>query len=185
MKYLNIFIVMLCFVSCTKVKEQKTILPLSQVSDKEDMFFPQYYRKDTLYLNVSIDNCGEWGGPEDKFMIYKDSSRQYKLDFKRYKMNCDSIGEYYGKSKPLEYQKKLVLSSAGKKVISDFLVNIMRAKVEEYNRSNAGSIYEVFNNDSTLFVRVYSRGKRIEEDYYNLKKGLGLPENRKEESRRR
>lgn len=171
---------LLCFVSCTKVKKQDTISPLLQTSDK-DMFFPQYYEKDTLFLNVSIDDCGEWGGPEDKFMIYKDSLRRYVLDFERYNMDCDSMIFYHGRPKPLKFKKRIVLNDTTKKAISNLLINMMRAKVEEYNGSNGGSIYEVFNNDSTLLVRVHSTGKKTEEDYYNFKRGLGLPENRKEE----
>lgn len=175
MKYISLFVALLILASCSENKMQNVVF-----SEKE-IFFPDFYWGDTLYLNVRIDDCGEWGGPEDNFIISKDSLRHFAVDFKRYKMNCDSISEYYGKDKPHEFEKKFILNEKKQTAVSDFLVDLMKAKIEEEVRSNAGCIYNVFNNDSTLSLRVYSTQKNIEEEYYNFKKDLGLPENRKKE----
>ena len=176
MKYLFLLL-LLGLISCSEVNKHDMII--SQQTPLDIGFFPQFNSSDTLFLNVRIDDCGEWGGPEDEYRIYRDSLRRYVLDFERYKMNCDSINFYYSKQKPLELKKKIVLNETTKKVISNLFVNIMQGKIEEYNGSNGGSIYELFTNDSTLFVRVHSAEKQIEKQYYEFKKGLGLPENRK------
>ncbi len=169
-------------VSCNKYEAAKNLPVEIKTQTEEDDFFPEYYSKDTLSLNVMIDDCGEWGGPEDEFRIYRDSLRQYTMDFKRYSFNCDSIGKYYGIDKPLEFKKTLVMNDSSKKVISIFFVDLMKAKIQENLKSNGGSRYKLFNNDYTLLIDVYSDEKEIEEEYYKFKKGLGFPENRKREN---
>ena len=181
MKYLSLFFLLLGLISCSEVKKQDIII--SKKTHQSIKFFPKFYSKDTLRLDVMIDDCGEWGGSEDEFRIYMDSLRQYVLDFKRYKMNCDSISFYYGKQRPLELKKKIVLNDTTKKVISNLLLNIMQGKIEEYNGSNGGSVYQLYTNDSTLFVRVHSTEKQMEEQYYDFKRRLGLPENRKRDNK--
>lgn len=175
------FFIFLLIVSCNKHEAVENLSVNLNPQTLEEDFFPEYYSKDTLSLNVMIDDCGEWGGPEDEFRIYIDSLRQYRLDFKRYRFNCDSIGKYYGKEKPLEFKKTFILNKVGKKAISDFLVDLMKAKIHENLKSNAGSGYQLFNNDSTLFINVSSTDKRIKEDYYEFKKNIGFSENRKKD----
>ena len=178
-KYFISFNVFIFLVSCTEATKEEIIVQEEVL--KSDTFFPDYYSKDTLSLNVGIDACGEWGGPEDEFKIYMDSLRQYRLNYKRYKMNCDSIWKYYGKNEPLEFQKELLLTNTAKKVISDFLIALMDAKIKERVESNAGSVYCLANNDSTLYIRIHSTERKIEEDFYKFKKSLVFPENRRKE----
>lgn len=180
MKYATFFLLMLClFSSC----DRNTNLQLQEnMPEDEEDFFPGFkvgnIHPDTLYLYVQLDDCGEWGGPPEKFRLYVDSLRQYQLEYKRYRFNCDSIGKYYSRKKPLELATTITLNESSKKTVSDFLGKIMRAKISESVDSNAGSIYSIHSNDSTFDVAVYSTKKRIKEDFYIFKKSLGLPENR-------
>ena len=150
---------------------------------KETIFFPRDHSNDTLYFNVSIDDCGEWGGPKEEFIIYIDSSDTYQLNYKRYRFNCDSIGVYAdNRKKLLEFEKTITLDDPEKKVISDFLLDLMQAKIEEEIDSNAGSAYQVFKSDSTLMVDVASTKKDIELSYYKFKSNLSFPQNRKKDN---
>lgn len=173
---------MVLVLSCEKANR----LEQSQTdfSDLKNAFFPEYehsYKKtDTLYLDVQIDNCGEWGGPRNEFKIYVDSENQYLMECRRYRFNCDSIGKYRQLyEKPLEYSRTFVLGSMHKKVVSAFFMNLMQAKISEHNGSNAGCIYWLHNNDSTLDIYVHTEQEKIEEDFYLFKKAFRLPENKK------
>ncbi len=177
MKYITLFILLVVLSSCCESKMPAVIFSEVEIAESE-VFFPHFYWGDTLYLNVEIDDCGEWGGPEDNLIISMDSLRQYVLEFKRYKMDCYSIAEHEN-GKPLEFEKKFILNDTMKVAVSDFLVDIMKAKIEEKADSNAGSTYNLFSNDSALSIRLHSTQKKIEEEYYNFKNDLGLPENRK------
>ena len=176
------FFIFLLMVSCNKHEAMENLSANLNPQNLEEDFFPEYYSNDTLSLNVMIDDCGEWGGPEDKFRIYIDSLMRYRLDFKRYRFNCDSIGKYYGEEKPIEFEKALILNKDDKKIISGFLVHLMKAKIHEKLESDSGDGYKLFDNDSSLFISIRSTDKRIKEDYYKFKKDLGFPENRKEDN---
>src|SRR5690606_4015573 len=118
--------------------------------------------------------------PEDNFTMSMDSLRQYVLEFKRYKMDCYSIAEYEN-GKPIEFEKKFILNDNMKVAVSDFLVDIMKAKLEEKVDSNAGNAYNLFSNYSVLSIHIKYTQRKIEEEYYNFKNKLGHPENRKKE----
>lgn len=179
MKYAAALLLLLSLISCDK---NASLDLYGDPSENEDDFFPEYQggdvRSDTLYLYVNLDDCGEWGGPPEKFRLYVDSLRQYQLEYKRYRFNCDSIDKYYSQQKPLELATIIKMDESRKKTVSDFLVRVMRAKISEDVNSNAGSIYSIHSNDSTFDVEVYTTKERIKEDFYTFKKSLGLPENR-------
>jgi len=178
MKYTLLVFLLLIILACNR--EEPVSHKHEHINKAEnDAFFPEYehgdVKPDTLYLDVRLDNCGEWGGPLEKFRMYVNSQEQYMLEYKRYRFNCDSISAYYGlKNKPLEYKTTIALTARDKKTISDFLENLIEAKISEQVYSNAGSTYHLHNNDSTLNVAVYSEKEKVMEDFYYFKFMLGF-----------
>lgn len=169
---------LLTVLSCNDTVKTRLANP---ISEEKDSFFLNYkkgdIRPDTLYLEVQLDDCGEWGGPPEKFVLYVDSLQHYKLDYKLYRFNCDSVDKYYSlKNKPLDYKASIVLNKKTKKIVSDFFTHILQAKISEQVYSNAGSTYWLYNNDSTLNINVYSEQKEIMEKFRLFKVKLGLPD---------
>lgn len=140
-------------------------------------FFPSL-GKDTLNLMVMIDDCGEFGGPQDDYQLYLDSEQHYHLDYKRYKCDCDSIHNYrpFEKRQPFETGKNLTLKDKDKKAIKRFLGELMKAKMTEEIYSNTGSLYHVYSKKKhSIDLYIYTQNKQTEKEYAVFKKKLGLP----------
>lgn len=145
----------------------------------KDDFFPDMRFgpvSDTVYLDAMIDDCGEWGGPKDRFALYQDTTGTYKLNCIRHSFNCDSLRYLNGKPKPLEYNKTIVLGPAGKKAVADLFKNIMMGKIAE-SKLSSYSEFVLHNTDSTMYVDVSGVRYKLEQSYYRFKKVIGLPEN--------
>jgi len=169
---------LLLIVSCDNKRERNSVSVRAHDTPDDD-FFPKYaggdIKPDTLYLYTMLDDCGEWGGPRDEYKIYVDAANQYRLDFKRFKFNCDSIGYYNSLDRlPLETQKNLVLGTKSKHVVSQYCMQLIKAKIKEKVNSNAGSFYLIRSVDSTLNVRVHSEKQEIKASYLEFKRKLGL-----------
>ncbi|MFL9844225.1 hypothetical protein [Flavobacterium rhizosphaerae] len=161
-----------------KDEEQKDIKFINKPLRLETDFFPKFYTdRDTLYLDITLDDCGEWGGPPEKYMLYKNTHEQYILYYERYRFNCDSINEYYGKKEQLELKKTIVLNKHTQRVLTGFLEDIMRAKISENISYDTASIYYIHANNGTFNVRVTTNQNKIKQDYYNFKENIGLPPN--------
>lgn len=185
MKYLSLFALMMLFAACDPRAKLSVENPhVEYESEKtEDNFFAKLGRwtsLDTVYLDVMIDDCGEWGGPRERFSLYKDSTKTLKLNCIRHRFNCDSLSHYYLKPKPLEYNKTIVLDVAKKKVIGDFFMDIMEEKINEKPSDYANHFF-LHTNDSTLIIKVKSKELNLENKFYSFKKNLGLPENKNKE----
>lgn len=185
MKYLSVFALVMLLASCDPRAKLSINNPNTEYvfQESKDNFFPELRVanvSDTVYLDAEIDDCGEWGGPKDRFVLYKDSLGSYKLNCVRHRFNCDSIGFYYSKPKSLEYCKTIVLEPAGKQAVTDFFKNLMVARVGE-KYTDWGNHFYLHNNDSTLVIKVKSDELDLENKFYHFKKQLGLPENRNKE----
>lgn len=182
MKYLPYLLAVILLTSCDPRARLSLRNPSIEYTyqDEPDNFFPEMAYgvvSDTVYLDAMINDCGEWGGPKDHFALYRDTTGTYKLNCIRYRFSCDSIPFYYGKPKPLEYNKTIVLGAAGKQAVADLFTNILSAKMSEVLVSDSGNSFFLHNNDSTLSVKVFSGRYIVEQNYYRFKKQIGLPEN--------
>lgn len=177
-----IFLAFLCLISCKQKKVKDYSSPMNQVNilevEEEDFFKDYQYgdvKRDTLYLNITLDDCGEWGGPKENIKIYVDSKDNYQLEYKRFKFNCDSIGYYYNQRSPLlDYKKVITLNKKEKDIVSSFFVDLMKAKINEEVYSNAGSVYQLFDRDSTLYLDIHSERKTIMKKFLGFKESLDL-----------
>lgn len=178
MKFYTALLVIVAMISCSK-RTDKVEPDIEKQYTLDDDFFPEYkggtIKHDTIYLSVVIDDCGEWGGPRDEFKMYVDVSNKYHLNYKRFRFKCDSIGYYNSLGKlPLDKQKDFILNARQKTILSNFYMLLMKAKMKEYVNSNAGSLYSLRSNDSTLNIQVYSNKDEVKDDYINFKRAMGL-----------
>lgn len=142
--------------------------------NETDFFEDLYLYKDTLHLYVNIAECGEWGGPREYIEIYNNPDESFILEYKKYKFNCDSIPKYYGNESILEIKRELNLSKKDKKYLSRFFTDLMKAKINEVHRSNAGSLFILNNTDSTMILEVVTDKTDIGDKFQSLKKKLKL-----------
>jgi len=140
-------------------------------------FFEEYLlyeHPDTIHLYAMIDECGEWGGPREEIKIYPISSKEFQLNYKKHKFNCDSISFYYNNDSILDFDKKIILGKENKKELSDFFLKLMKAKINEKVKSNAGSVFSLVNSDSTMILSIHTGKTDIVDSYQSLIKKLNL-----------
>ena len=130
-----------------------------------------------LYLNAQFRECGEWGGHEEKMVVFAKEDKEFYLNYKKFKVNCDSIGKYYGTPdfQKLEIEKTLRLNDVNKKSISNYIQRIAKSKVEERYPGHAGNSFSVIKSDSTLIISVYDNKKYDIDSYNKLLTELKLP----------
>jgi hypothetical protein len=146
----------------------------SEQSDTVDFFQDEYGIVDTLYMDVVLADCGEWGGPREEYKIYE-AEKEYRLEYKRHKYVCDSLEKYYGKEPVMDKKQSLNLTKADTRLISDFFIELMNEKIGKNPlTSHAGNIFVLYDRDSTLFLSSYTDLKRTEVKYSGLRNKLGL-----------
>jgi hypothetical protein len=123
-----------------------------------------------LFLNAEFSECGEWGGHKEKMVIYAKSDKEFYLSYQKYKVNCDSIGAYYGTPnfQKLELEKTFKLNDINKKSISDYIQRMAKSKIEERHPGQAGNSFSVFKSDSTLLINVYDNKEYDLKSYNRL-----------------
>src|SRR5690606_31191362 len=130
---------------------------------------------DTLYLEVVLADCGEWGGPLEVYKIYEDKEKRYGVEYKKHKYVCDSLDKYYDKNPIVAKKKSLNLSVTGTHLISDFFIELMNEKVGKMPfTSHAGNVFILYDRDSTLFMRVHTDSKKVKDKYLEFKNSLDL-----------
>ncbi len=140
--------------------------------DKSDFF--ESFHSDTLEMYVNLDECGEWGGPKEIFKIYKKDKINFMLRYEKYKFSCDSISYYYGFDTIIDYKKEIEINKIEKKLLSSFFEDLIKAKINEVQLGNFGSVYELNNSDSTLNILVYTNKTDIKKRFLRLKEKLKL-----------
>ena len=129
-----------------------------------------------LLIEATFSECGEWGGHEEKMIVFGKPDKEIYLNYRKFKVNCDSIGAYYGTPdfQKLEFEKILKLNEANKKSISAYILRMVKSKMKERFPGHAGNHFLVINSDSTLFIDVYDDKKYDVESYSRLLDGLNL-----------
>ena len=132
-----------------------------------------------LFLNAQFSECGEWGGHEEKMVVFAKEDKEFYLNYKKFKVVCDSIGKYYGTPdfQKLEIEKTLKLNDVNKKSISGYIQRMVKSKVEERHPGHAGNLFSVIKSDSTLVINVFGGGTFSFDSYNRLLTELNLPIN--------
>ncbi|WP_339810222.1 hypothetical protein [uncultured Imperialibacter sp.] len=127
--------------------------------------------KPILNIYCHFDECGEWGGHEEFIEITK-KNKSFLLTHTEYSVNCDSmVSEYYLGGLLTRPYKELVgtstfeLTEAKKRAILNFSTDMVESKFSETFPGYSGITLSLFNSDSTLFIRTYTR---TAEHYLNL-----------------
>ncbi len=130
-----------------------------------------------LFLNARFSECGEWGGHEEKMIVFAKSDKEFYLNYQKFKVNCDSIGDYYGtpEFQKLELQKTIKLNQDNKKSISEYIERMAKSKIEERFPGHAGNSFSVVKSDSSLIINVYDSKQYDFESYNKLLMELNLP----------
>lgn len=177
MKNISTYIFIFFLISCNQKNKQEEIFEIKLDSNftyvNESDFFEDN-SLDSISLYVMDDICGEWGGPEEKIEIFSNSIGDKVLNYKKYKFNCDSIHFYYNSKPIFDYEKSIILSDYEKGKISYFFEKLIKAKIQEKHRGNAGKIFYLKNNDSTLLISILTDKTDISESFNELKSDLKL-----------
>lgn len=129
-----------------------------------------------LIIKATFSECGEWGGHNENMEIYAKEDKEFYLDYKKYKVNCDSISMNYGKPsfQKLVLVKSIKLNQINKKAISNYMQRMIKSKIEERYPGETGNLFSVLKSDSTLIIQVYDNKYYDLESYNKLLKELNL-----------
>jgi len=158
----------------TDKQADNSIVTINTFFDEADL---GAFGSDTrLFINTQFSECGEWGGHEEKIVVFAKEDKEFYLNYKKFKVNCDSIGKYYGTPdfQKLEKEKTLKLNDANKKSISGYIHRMVKSKVEERYPRHAGNSFSVIKSDSSLIIDVYSGGSYSVDSYNRLLTELNL-----------
>jgi hypothetical protein len=179
MKNILLLLFTIMMISCNKKTEKNDTVTLNQ-NDNVDFFRPAdlgaFGSKTRLILYANFDECGEWGGHKESFEIFSKEDKQFYANYKRTKVDCNKIGELYGKP---EFQqpyiiKEIKLADKQKKAINIYLSQLIKSKIKEDFPGNAGQNFGAIKTDSTLVIDVYESDKKNLENYNKLLKDFRL-----------
>jgi len=168
----NIFLLVLFFLFLSCKKETEKV---------NDIFFHDtdlgsHGSKTRIFINSKFSECGEWGGHEEKMELYAKEDKNFYLDYKRYKVNCDDVPKLYGKPEfqKLDTEKTILLDNTKKRAIIKYISDLTQAKVTEFHIGHSGQLFTIYKSDSTFIISVYSDNMKNIENYNNLQKALGI-----------
>jgi hypothetical protein len=132
-----------------------------------------------LKIYFESKECGEWGGHKEHLTVSKKNNRKYKLEYKKYKVNCDSIvkefngiGYIFRPINTLDSKKEIEIKKNEKQAILNFSFDMIKSKFnEEELTSHAEVTMSICNSDSTFYI--LRRGGQAE-IYSKLLKALKI-----------
>ena len=114
--------------------------------------------KDTLKISAVIGDFGEWGGHEERFLIFNKNDLGLWANYYKDTLTYE---EFKRGIKPVIVQDtNFKISRNDELIISDFLQDLTKMNLCQLAFSNGGSIYTVNDTDSTLYIRFYDTEMR-------------------------
>ena len=143
---------------------------------KKDLF--AFGLETKLFLNAYFSECGEWGGHQEKMLIYIKGEvfylnyREFEVDCKQamFKNNRDS-------GQTLVFKKTLKLSDMMKTSVRDYINRLEKSKKDDEFPGHAGNTFNASKSDSTLSIAVYDMKQYDLDSYSQLKRELKLNRN--------
>lgn len=120
-----------------------------------------------LELSSSFDECGEWGGHNEKFDIY----REDKILYAKYTEDIVDCNNPYDKKRKIAESKIIELNENHEKAIVKYLKSLVDNSLKMEIPFHAGTYYQAVMNDSTLVLNYHNFGSSWKE-YIKLKKEL-------------
>ena len=164
------FILSIFLVSCNKETEKSKLFFFNETD------LGSNGSKIRIFINSKFSECGEWGGHEEKLELYAKEDKNFYLDYKKYKVNCDDVSKLYGKPEfqKLDIEQTILVDSFKKQAILQYISELTKAKITEFHIGHSGQLFSVSKSDSTFIISVYSESKKNIQNYNNLQKALGL-----------
>ncbi|WP_431244147.1 hypothetical protein ACQ9BO_07150 [Flavobacterium sp. P21] len=179
MKNFLLLIFIFLIISCDK-KIEKNETSTTKTNQTVDFFEPAdlgaFGSKTRLIIYAYFDECGEWGGHNESFEIFAKPDKEFYANYKRTKVDCNKLGELYGKP---EFQqpyinKEIKLANKQKIAINNYLSQLIKSKIKEGFPGNAGQTFGAIKTDSTLVIDVYDGDRTNLKNYNNLLKEFNL-----------
>ena len=122
---------------------------------------------DTLTLSARFDECGEWGGHKEMFVIYSSENHELLLDYTQDTVDCSK--PYAKESRVVVVEKSQVLSEDAQKVIVEYLQNLVEESLKFNLGSHAGRYYSASTKDTSFIVTYHDDSDQWQE-YEKMKK---------------
>lgn len=162
---------------------EKKIDMKTESSKDEIMFFQPAdlgaFGSDTRFIIYAyFDECGEWGGHEESFEIYSKEDKNFYAKYKRTKVDCEKIGELYGRP---EFHQPLMntefkLTESNIIAINNYLSNLLKSKISERFPGHAGQTFGAMKTDSTFIIDVFDSNNKNLNNYNTLLKSFNIEE---------
>ncbi len=162
--------------------DKNSEMKIESSTDKFIFFEPAdlgaFGSKTRLIIYVKFDECGEWGGHEENFEVFSKRDKQFYVKYKRTKVDCDKVGELYGKPEFQQPDKELEFKLTEKNIIAinNYLSKLLKSKISERFPGHSGRNFGVMKSDSTLIIDVYDRSEENLKNYNTLLNSLKIEE---------
>jgi hypothetical protein len=117
-----------------------------------------------LELTASFDECGEWGGHNETFDIY----RENKVLYAEYVEDIVDCKNPYEENRKVKERKIIQLNEMHEKAIADYLKSLLEIGLKMELPYHAGSYYQAIMNDSTMILK-YNSARSEWAEYEKLK----------------
>ena len=165
-----LFLLISCEKKESKIHKEESILEKEHIAFFEPSDLGAFGSPTRLLIYADFDECGEWGGHEERFEIFAKGDRKFYANYKRTKVDCGKISELYGKP---EFQqpdtlKEIQLSEDNIIAINNYISTLVKSKIKERSPGHAGQTFGVVKSDSTLVINVYDDNKDNLDNYNKL-----------------
>lgn len=134
---------------------------------------------DTLKIIIEASECGEWGGHRE-YIFLKRKNNKITANFIVDSVSCDDIVTIYEQdysfSEIDENSRKIIidttklLTKKEEKIMNKFILQIMSLYMEQEVFSNAGTVYQIINTDSSLNIAYWNSGDCRNTNYREVRK---------------
>lgn len=128
-----------------------------------------------LTINTRFDECGEWGGHNEKITIFsKNEDEKIYADYEETKVDCASLGKYGNLNQTVSVRKTQKIDELKKTAIKEYLKDLIEYKSKGFVIGNSGKSYYAVSQDSSFQIRLYSNDSDCEKSFKELKSKLNL-----------
>jgi hypothetical protein len=157
-----IIIITISFAKCIDVQNKK---------NENQNLLDNIYGTDTLSIKAWFADCGEWGGHEERFDIFRKNEDSLGIHYLKDTVNC-SGPRYFNKSIVNEYYKNL--DNKEQMAIIVFIEELICKSFNDEGISNAANSYFVTRKVGDLNI-VYHNYRRNWNEFEKLKNNLAKP----------
>ncbi|MBG25681.1 MULTISPECIES: hypothetical protein [Croceibacter] len=147
-KILSILLISVFIGSC-ETSEKKT---KSKSDELQQRILGNVMGLNRLELTASFDECGEWGGHDEKFDVY----RENKILFAEYVEDIVDCKDPYAENRKIAERKTLRLNETHEKAIVNYLTSLLETGLKMELPFHAGTYYSAVMNDSTMILKYHS-----------------------------